>query len=567
MSPGRFLIGVSLFVCSNWCNGQVAEQGEYRFNYAERLATDYGALFGGSAAIRRDSTIHTGTILLQRMTDTAYRFDLRTETYRNSITKNSSRPTLGGYFILDSQYRVKRIIATDTAGNILSLIRPWISELNFGLYKGIVSEQKPDGLLDVEYMIVRDGGSLEKKNAEYNNPSHERAVLVLDRYFWKAVFGQRGGILKTIQFAERKRQTVGRRVTALVERSFQLERISHGNAPAIAIKNGYLFELYPGAAPADRALAIARSLLKTDSMASLLKLASQVDSLELEERFRLKSRIRSALQLLPTAHDELMDALKSTRSEALQQLLEDAVIESRTEQSGKLLTEWARSVKGDYGKLKDLVVRISLADAITDELAEELLRIKNSATEENTLNLVELALAAYAGSIRVKEPEEYEKLVAHLQRRYKSGITDTLQYLYVVGNAGMKIAEGFITGAYERGDSMMRGELVYALRNIVTPGADSLIFQHLLRTSPGADVMGALLLPRKLPRDLLKRLMQQVIQADEAGDTSKIGVMVFLLDNSYRLKIEMNEMRRKKWKMEVYRREMESYTSQRLSTF
>lgn len=544
-------------------NSTVSGQAHrYSFQYHERIVSDYSALFGGDTKSRLDSIAHSGVITLQQSSDTVFMFEIATGTYSNTSIKNSPRLEVAGYFILDSNHRIRQVIVGNEEASALQYIRGWLGEINFRPVAGARIEQRQDGMMEVAYSVNSGKGAMRKSEAGYTSRPGARTILILDSFQWRGDYDPQKGYIKQIYFAESKRQAVGRRITACVSRDFAMTRLASVEASWSFSTAGYRVEMYPQVADADRTLNIARSLLKNDSIETLLALLQLSDTIGLEDRFRLKSRIRSALQLEPGSIDKVLAVLDTTKNGNRMTLLEDAVIESKTSNASQQLTKWLNARAKNYESLKDILIRVTLANALTDEMASELIAISSRTADENTRNLVELSLAAYAGTRKNSDRKQYELLASHLQQPYRQGIRDTMQYLYVIGNAGLEAGENFIAAVYPFADTTLRHELIYALRNIHTLRADSIIYQHLLVTSPGADVFNSLLADRDLATSFKDILWKQIIAADKRADTTKIGALQFLLDNAYRQKLDIGRIRAYSWTLAMFRNEITDFFRQ-----
>jgi hypothetical protein len=537
-----------------------------RFSYAEKATSDYSSLLssGNVKQKRHDALSHAGVMHVTALNDSVSHVKMMTDSFSTTMTGISMPAELYFNAFTDKHHRVYKVSTAANNKVFFSLLQTWLGDIHFKCpAPGIATEAKPDGDMAIRYsVVVKDGDaiSLVKDNATYIIKPGSKQVIVLNAYKWEAAFNKQDRWPQEARFSEQKKQIMGRKVLACIQRELAINSIS-AHVRETVDTNGYqAVYLYPRLTEKERRERMAASLLGQETLATLSGKLQQVDGLTNERQFRLKSALRSliitdstvitALQQLPVAKQENSTAFE---------IIENAIIESRTVAGDRYISRALEKNEKNYERLKDLLIKISLAETFTNVTARQLLTLLHKNIDADTRSMVSLALSNYALSVR-QDTVFYNQIIEDILSPYKNGISDTLQYIYLAGNAG--IASETERLIHIAGHTRYRDEAIFALRNINNPSADAAVQSYLLAYRGSEDVFGSLLAKRDLPKIFLSGLEKNIITADARKDSTALPAIRYVLDNAWQRNIDVKKLLSHRFQMEAYKQEVEDFIRQ-----
>lgn len=539
------------------------------FNYEEFIVSNYSSLVPGGAegAARHDTLMHAGEMDFQPLNDSLLFIQINSSRFNSTAAIQEVKGVLHFYAWLDSNYRVKSVSVVDGDPGIVHPIRMWLGEINFQLpSRGKKVEARMDGQINVEYAMQPDnegGIQLKKIKPFMLRQTNNRQSIAIKHHDWLGEFDAARKFPAAIKFSEYKIQKLGRRTLACINRQLKFTvRMVKGvyNEQALpSVNPSGKLELYPLFDEITRKRRLAESLLGNETSLSLLEKLKSVDQLSGEGAFRLKSRLRSAIILDSSAASVFRRVIDTISTSSLaHQVLESAFIESKTPAGTSYIYSQLTRSAHDYSRLKQILLAASLAGAITPSISEFLIELLQSSGDEDSKNMIGLALSNYAASLPDSKPELYERIMEQVLEPFSKQITDTLQYLYLVGNAG-KIEEMDRVISIMATNADYLHESVFALRNISSPLADSLVFQYLLTVPGSGPAMASLLANRPMQPAFTNALAKKIRLADASGDSTLLPALQYLLDNADEPGARETELISHDFRMEVYRKEIMDY--------
>ena len=540
----------------------------FSFDYRESVTSDYSGLMqaGTRSNVKNDSMHHKGEMQVHYLPDSVLFITIKTSSFQSTLNPTDLPTTVSLFAWMDDQYRVRAISLDENVNTIAPILRTWLGEINFILPPhGQKIETKLDGSFTTDYVIHRDGSpvvSMKKINTVFNRIPSSRQAILVKQHDWVGRFHSVSKHPGSISLEEHKQQVLGRKTLACIWRSLKVEAKDEMQSSVIEpvdVAGLTRVDLYPRLAESERRLRMAHSLLGQQTPSSLLELLKTAEGLSGEQQFRLKSMFRSAL-ILDSASANLFseEISKYPLHSISRDIIESAFIESNTNAGNQYLnTELARSGK-NYVRLKQLLVAASVANAFTGETARILLDILKKATDEDTKNMITLALSNFAFTIKKQDGSSYQKIMSGLMQPYKTNVRDTLQYLYIIGNAGDESELNNVVSIMHSSPEY-KDEAVFALRNMGHAVADSLVFDYLLNTKGASREISNLLAGRKITSEFASGITDRIIAADAAADSSFFPAFQFLLDHAYETTIDLRPFKKQELHMELYRKELEDY--------
>jgi hypothetical protein len=207
-----------------------------------------------------------------------------------------------------------------------------------------------------------------------------------------------------------------------------------------------------------------------------------------------------------------------------------------------------------------LLIRATLADALGPGNAKTLLDICNTLTVMDSRNLVALSLSNFAFTVKKREPALYKEILDVLMKPYEKEIRDTVQFLYITGNAGLEREVGRVI-QIALNDAYLE-EAMYALRNIESVDAVDAIENYLENYRGREDIFETLLSNRAPGEAFYGNIQKKIVAADETGDTTRAAALRFILDNAWPRQITIDKLRAHKFKTRIYREEMDDFIRQ-----
>lgn len=553
MYPGkRYTILCGLL----WLLATGAAAQDYRFRYLETVRSDYGGIMraGAAPAKRTDTIIQEGRLSVHRNNDSV--LSLRLQLERQQLPGAVANTAVAeGLVTLDAAGRIQEFIASTPSLTVFIQSLSWLGALHFYAPQaiGMQNEIHSDGKYRVEY-TWKGKHLLQKKHPQVSYPHATRQALLFDAFDSELRFATTGS-LRSLQFHERKRQYIGRQALACIERQLTVtEETGTTASTAIEARSGWqTVAPYTRLNESERRRRISANLLGNADLGDLRKELAGLDPSSNEDRFRLKSRWR-ALLILDTSSRAAAILLYESQDAARQDLLEDAMLESGL--FGEYFARRIDSLSANYTLLRPLLMKVSLA-GVHDEAILQSLRSLLRSNEANISGLAALTLANLLPPLREEAPTRYNELSSLLMEPYRQPAFDTLQYLYIVGNAG-------IASEWPRLSLLFNGpfhtEVLAALRHIHNEDADEMLFgEALLRDSMPAAYYNGLLAGRSIPPQWVILMSARIRKADASGSAALLPAMQFLLDEAYRSHLALDDLQRSQFKTAAYRDELADF--------
>jgi hypothetical protein len=562
----RKIVPVALLIISNLfaCAGR-AQVYSCNFRYEEHAITDYTSLLSrGNVKQKRETALfHAGTMNVMGINDSMLHIQMQTDSFSTTMPGVNMPAVLKFNAYTGSDRRVYKVSTTGNNKLFLSVLQLWLGEMHFqSPPAGIMTEVKPDGDLRVTYHLLikgKDAGELIKDNAAYLVKPNSKQALVLDQYQWKSSFNRLGP--NVVRFSEKKRQLMGRKVLACIQRELVVDAIASKEKSSALDTNGYQpVYLYPRFTEKERRERLAASLLGQEDISTISSKLKQAASLTNEQQFRLKSILRSLFILDSTAITSFLDMpeMKQQGSVAFE-IIENAIIESGIPAANDYISRALQENEKNYERSKELLIKVSLAEALTRPTVQQLLDLLQKNIDPDTRSMVSLALSNYALSIR-DDTVFYNRITARILEPFRNNINDTLQYTYLTGNAGMASeTERLIRMA---NNSRYRTEAYFALRNISNPAADAAIRSYLLAYRGNENVFESLLAKREMPASFWSGLEKNIITADARKDSTALPAIRYVLDNAWQRDINVKALLSHRFQTEAYRQEVEDFIRQ-----
>lgn len=550
------------------CQPAPAQVFHAEFSYREIIVSDYSSLFNSAeqGKVRHDTLVHSGIFTWQMANDSTVRSRVITHNYSNSMLHDGIPQTLDFLLHLDAFGRATRVSSPANSSPFPSLLTSWIGELNFSQpAAGTLTEQKIDGDFSIQYSI--EPGTqitrLVKSSPKFRQTNRGRQSIVFGRYVHVSEYSQPRGILLSVKFGEEKKQVLGRKLLACIERELNFSRMNGGNPTAMKFDKAVEFsppvELYPSLSFSERRKRLATTLLGQQDFLMLERRLEEIGSMTGEQQFRLKSMLRSLLIIDSSSRADFTRVLSTWKPGTTAfEAVENAVIESMTDFGREYISAQLYANAKNYERLKALVIKISVADAINSESAAVMKSLMEKTGDSDTRKMLALALSNYALTIRESLPKEYDRLTSLLLQPFRDDGMDSLQYLYIVGNAG-------IVGETPELLSMLRTvphlepEIMFAMRNIISPISDSLVENYLLHHPQGKKEYASLLAARMVNPEFTRRVQATVIEADRANDSTQVHALQYLLDNAWEENIDLSPLLAHEFRVDAYRREVADF--------
>lgn len=538
-----------------------------RFHYNEKAITDYSSLLSaGNNKQRRDDVIfHAGSMQIIAINDSVFHVKLRTDTLSSPVAGVTVPAELAFNAYTDNDHRVYMVSTDEKNRSFFAIIQLWLGELHFKCpLPGPRTEAKPDGDLNVMYhppAINADSLTLLKDGAVYVSRTNNKQALLVNDYKWEGAFHIATNWPASLYFSEQKKQVLGRKVLACIHRRLTVSGSFKKTGSLTTDTSGYQpVYLYQRFNEKERREKLATAILGSENISTIRTKLEQAASLTNEQQFRLKSVLRSLLILDSTAinHFAGLPGGNEENSPAFD-IIENAIIESRTPAADAYIYRELEKNERQYDRLQQLLIKISLADALTKHSAQPLLSLLQKEIDPGTRSMVSLALSNYAVTVK-DDVSLYRYVTQRLLHPYRQGISDTLQYLYIVGNAGLateterllQIAAG---GRY-------KADAMFALRHINNDAANNALQSYLLAYRGTEDVFAALLVKRDMPAGFWKELEKNIVRADAAKDSASLPALRYLLDNTWQRNIDIKSLLTRSFQMEAYREEVEDFKKQ-----
>ncbi len=542
------------------------QQQHYHFNYAEEIRSDYSGLIslGKKESLRKDSLQHEGALSITKYNDSTLALLITTAIYKSSSKANKFEKEIALLVDLDVHKRVHRVRVTAASMPYVINSLAWLGEIN--LLKpaaGSVVESKIDGDYALTYQqnYTNGGIQLQKIHPKFVIAPQTTQTLVFTSYRHDSDFDPASQMVKALQFSEDKKQLLGRKTLACVRRKLLLTETAipaYANSSRVPIAETDLIalELYKRASEEERRIRISRSLLGNSTLDDLLNESTMIDSLGTEARFRLKSKWRSLLLLDSGSFQAALQLWEQQPvGSALRTILQEALIETKRPAAYRFVSARIRSSAADYEVLKNLLFQISLASCFDSTVITDLTHLAATTKDDNIFNLVTLSLSNFALILKQRGDPDYFQITASLVKPYKTGSRDTLQYLYLTGNAGIESQAPEINKLLA---TNYRHEAMTALRNIHTAFADSLVYRYFIDEKEIAPTFYTTLLPgRQLTRAFVDDQSLKIIQSDKLGSDASLPALKFLLDNQYKEAIDISALLTYRFTTEVYKQEVE----------
>ncbi|GAA4338595.1 hypothetical protein [Flaviaesturariibacter amylovorans] len=560
MSAGNCLRSLLLWLAAGaFVSTAAAQARAYRFRYTETVRSDYGSMLqaGGQQAARTDTLLWEGALQLQPLSDSEFVLRVIPGAYRTTTGAAEVKP-FEGVVTTDAQGRPARVRTAEESLASFERSLPWLAamHLRFPRLAGLQAERHHDGDYEVLYHPDPAARRLQKSGLR-GRPAAARQALVVPQYAWAATFDSEG-LPEVLDLREQKHQYLGRKALACISRRLLLEPLP-ASAAAVRLEapaGGVVLSLFERLPEEERRRRIARSLLGGARFAELSAETGSAPTLSMEGRFRLKSKWRSLLQLEAASVGQVLALYEAQPDSSVQHaLLEDALAESRVPATLRYLAGRIRAQAGDYERLKGIVLRLTLAGAHEEEYLAVLEPLLAS-SDPNTASLAALALSNAALWLRSTQPARYEQLLHTLLAPHRP-LRDTLQYLYVAGNAGADAEWPQIRDLLQ---SAYAAEALSALRHLRVPAVDSLLLELPLRTdSLAPSFYNTLLAGRPLPAWWAGRLAEKILARDAAADPGLLPALQFLLDQTHRERLSVGVLLRHNWRTVAYGNEVADF--------
>jgi hypothetical protein len=550
-----------------------AQVAVYSFHYKENVKSDYSSLRSvGNTSVKQDHyLLHVGQLEVGYLNDSLLQIRLTTDSFLTTQAGISMPHTLAFYAYTNPQYRIYKIYAPDSNLIFFSILQSWLGEIHFRLpaSQHHITETKADGDFGTSYILQEKDAQLiqlKKTVPVYIAKPNSTQAIVTDNYQWESNFNRQSKFPEAIRFIESKKQIIGRRILACIQRQLTF---NYNNNPkdavqpaGVAINTLRGLSLYPRLTEKERKEKLAISLLGQENFLSLKSKAERAETLSNEERFRLKSMFRSLLILDSNSIGAIRKFLQTlTNGSAAFGIIEDAIIESRTNEGNTYINDELLKSEMDYQRLKELLIKISTAGAFSQPAALQLLSLLKKEIDTNTRSNISLALASYAQTIRSDQPTLYDTIVKMILRPYIPVITDTLQYLYLCGNAGIETQTGTVI-RISASNSPYKEESMLALRNISNRMADSVVTKYLLNYNGPEDIFGPLLEKRVVGPDFSVALIKRIIDADRQKDSTLLPALKYSLDNTWQRPIKIDLILAHQFQTPAYFKEVKDFRRQ-----
>ncbi len=567
LKPACWFLLVWFFLASRTS----AQVHSFSLDYSEIITSDYSGLLnaGQSGTVRIDSLVHKGQFSFEYLSDSSCLLSIHTNQFYTSFRDVVLPGEIQLLVYLNKQRRPYKVGIADSLRSTVPLFQGWLAELHLRLpSEGRTLEEKQDGDFNTTYRVLpmpAGGAELVKSRPVYVRKKENRQAVGISDFHWKQSF-DKGGIPVSVQVNERKQQVMGRKMLACVNRWLIISRKS-------TLKKGRerksffgdhvaIIELAPRLQEQERRERMAASLLRGESIEGLISLLHTSASMSGEQHFRLKSVFRSLLVLDSSAYKPIVELLKREKQGSVNHdILETAIIESGTMQGEQYILQELGKRKNKYEDLKDLLIRISVADAVTPTIATMLAGMLEASADDDTKSMLSLTLSNYALTIRESLPHLFNNLTGKFMFPYVDRVSDTLQYLYLAGNAGITSeAERLMQMAVE--NPARKADIIFALRNIHSPLADSMVFDYLASEDGRSIAIGQLLSGRNVNKEWVENRMVEIVEADKLGDSSRITLVQYLLDNAWLEPFDIRPLIDHHFSMAIYRNELEDFKRQ-----
>lgn len=540
-----------------------AQNYEYIFSYSEKIVSDYSFLTGspGKKNLRNDSSFHEGRMAVFDLRSDSIELMIRTDKFYSTGSNSNIPSELRLIALLDENFRVQSLLLHDSIRSYVNAFIGWLGEINFRLPGGGKKvEKKVDGNFNVQYSASYSEKVwvLAKTSPEYFSENKTSQGIWYDRYNFTAEYPGEDKFPNAISLFETKRQLLGRKTLACIQRhfSFSLSGSTAKTPASVSHEDHGELKLYSAISESERKQKIARSLVAGESWPATRNRLKNVEQLTSEEKFRLKSLIRSFLILQPDILNEVDMIYRDANSTTdAKEIIETAIAESTTVEAEKFLLNLMDKNRENYSVLKRIIIKLTTADAITVNLSEKLMQILKSTSDADMKNLLSLALSNYSLPLRDTDQKLYETINDFIHDQAKV-VADTLQYLYLVGNAGYEKSTPVLVDML---NSSFRDEVIFAFRHFRNIVADTIVSDYILENPAGGVDISTLLANRRFDSTFLNSLTNRIISADEQRDSSYLPVLKYLLDHSYELKDQVDKMITHTFFMKVYRQEIEDY--------
>lgn len=537
-----------------------------RFHYAEKAVTDYSSLLsaGNVKQKRQESLRHAGTMHATALNDSVLHIVMKTDSFSTTMAGVDMPSTLQFDAYTDSNNRVYKVAAAGSNKVFFSVLQLWLGEIHFKLpAPGAAVEARPDGDLSVVYVQSPNDGNavaFKKDNAAYLVKAGSKQVVKLNAYKWDASFDRQTSWVQEVRFYEDKQQVMGRKVLACIQRELAITGITGDLLVSPDTTVYHAMYLYPRLTEKERRERLAISLLGKETTATISGRLQQAETMPNEQQFRLKSIIRSLIIVDSTAVNTLLQlpAAKQGNSVAFN-IIENAIIESRTAAGDAYTRQAFEKNENNYERLKELLIKISLAETFTNGTGRQLLALLHKDIDADTRSMVSLALSNYALLVR-DDDRFYNEIAESLLRPYKNAISDTLQYIYLVGNAGIEAETARLVQIAT--SSAYQNDAIFALRNIRNPTANAAIHNYLLGYRGNENVFGSLLASREMPPGFWTDLEKNIMTADAGKDSTALPAIRYVLDNAWQRNLNVKKLLAHKFRMEAYRQEVDDFIRQ-----